>query len=705
MQLTADDLLASEYQHARQLTEAGLAASCATSIKPFSTNDGSASFLEWLASDTKKRRKLKGYGRIARVEGHAPYYFGSLEQWYCPDAIDRMIHGVESSLYGKNTHSARKAFDAWHKIMIAGAYFASRGQNEARFFATFNNGLNATVAEIDDALRFFFIRISDPEDYSIVTSSNDATRSGFWGGVRSVCKLFAEVGVFPHFTFPSTIWRSPRTRTPVLADLARKAGRFNDPASPEEHELAVLNKNVELLSVLRRLLEGVFLSALNDFRWVKSIISDTNLPSVETIDQHISECGLHFSAMFKARDSQYRKSCAIKIVWAMCYEEYIPTCSSERLKQFLLYSGTATRLHRLLGATPDVLNVAFHIIAIDTGWNCQPLEDLQENPFVGTTSQGRKRIRSLGGIKVRAGDKEIEGPLEDVVATWLPVRRSDVRLAGVQVIEGWLEMTAPLRDLARRMGDEAGASRLWLWRESRTNKPNANLNQLKTLWWPDFLLSIESDETVGGLQITRRIIRKTVANIEAMRGSFSHQMPMAVLDHSLHNQSKMYLTDETINALYDKKIREYLDLWEAVAVTNLDDAARRIGIQPAELHRRQQLGLASGLDFALVVDRGFTEPLVAARPETLAEDATSFVADMESMENLHIARRALEGMRADICDANPSRWARTWLPWHAIVEAIATQLESSRHRTLFRSAATAAEQKLREGTKALPVVW
>jgi hypothetical protein len=660
-----------------------------------------------LAAETEKRRKLRGYGAVAAVEGHPPYYFGSLEQWYTKTTINRFVKAIESGFYGMHPDTARQYFDPWLKFMIAGAYHASNGAIEASFFSQIDRDQIGTTAALDNALSFLFRAISNFDDFSILTSSNDRTRATFWDGIRGTCKVLAAEGIFPSFTFAGTIKiASSRTRTPVLADLSREAGRFTAPASAEEYERAILRENTELLAILRDKLEGLVVNALDEFRKSRGWAYDDSLPSATQIDRYIDECEFHFSSRFGSREGEFRRACAVKLLWAICYDGYVPKCNKRRLEQFFIYCGKRVRLHRMLGANPNILSAAYHIVAIDTGWNCQPNDDLQDDPFVGTTVQGRRRLRSIGGVKARARDKEIEAPLEDANEVWVPVRSSDVRFTGVQVIEAWQEMTAPLRDRAKRMGEHQAASRLWIWREPRSNRLSTNLRSIRTQWWPDFLRSIRSDERIGRLPITRRVIRKTIANIEAMKGGFGHQLPMALLDHSSHQQSKMYLTEDSIRALYENKIREYLNLWEAVAVTNLDSAALKLGIPEDDLLRRRQLGLSSGLDFALVnpvpaSSRGRGTP----PPETLVDTATSFVPDTDAMENLHIARCALMRMHKEVAAANPLRWIRTWLPWHAVVDAIITQLETSRHRVAFRMAVATAEQKLSDGSKTFPAIW
>ena len=659
-----------------------------------------------LADERAKRRRLGGYGAVACVEGHPPYYFGSLEQWYSDVTIRKLISGIEECYHGMNELTARKYFDSWLRFMFVGGFYASQSHSEAQFFIKLNLG-TADSLSLDKALMFVFRRIDDTDDFTIVNSSNDRTRATFWDGVRATCKLLVAVEVFPSFKFAGTVKTSSRTRTPVLADLSRRAGRLPSCASAQEYEIAIHKNNTELLALLRSRLEDVLIAGLSEFRDTVSLISDHTLPDVEQIDEYIESTSLFFARKLGGKGSRFRRGCALKLLWAICYHGYEAKCDTGRLEQFFIQSGKRVRLHRMLGANPDTLNAAYHIVAIDTGWSCQPIDDLGERPFVGKAVQGRKQLRSIGSIKVRAGEKEIEAPLADTAEqAWIPVRRSDVRISGVQVIEAWLEITGPLRERAAQLGFDEAASRLWIWREARTNRFSTNLRSLKVEWWIDFLRSLEDEPRLSGLPITRRIIRKTVANIAAMNGSFSHQLPMALLDHSKHVQSKMYLTEDTIRALYENKMREYLNLWEAVAVTNLDDAAIKLGIPEAELKRRKMLGLSSGLDFALLspTEEGDAEQ-TSVSPETLVPEATLFTPHVEALENLHIARRALIRMQGEICAANPLRWIRTWLPWQAVVEAIATQLEQSRHRAAFRAAAASAERKLDAGSKTFPAIW
>lgn len=663
---------------------------------------------ELLATDTKKRRKSGGYGSVAHVEGHPPYYLGSLERWYSSATITRFIKGIEASLYGRHPQTSRKYYDAWLRFMFAGAYFASHGDPEAAFFLEINEGQASTTA-LDSALALIFRLISNLEDFSICRSSNDKSRNSLWEGIRAMCKLFVGEGIFPVFKFNAFMNVDVGTRTPVLADLSRQAGRFIAPATAAEHQLAILGENVELLAALRAELEDVVIDALAAFRKSRNWAYDTTLPSVEQIDDYIDEPNFRFRTRFGNVGGDFRTGCIAKLLWAIFYDGYELRCQASKFEQFLIQSGKRIRLYELLGASSKALTSAFYILMIDTGWNAQPLTDLQADPFIGTTVQGRRRLRSLGGVKTRPRPNEIETPLEeegDVHEVDLPSKSSDVRLTGVQVIEAWLEITAPLRERAKREGDKLAASRLWVWRQPKTNRLGTNLRSIQTQWWPEFIASIKAHKRLGGLPITGRVIRKTKANIAAMKGSFSAQLPMAMLDHSLHQQSKAYLTDDTIRALYEDLMRRFLDLLEAVHVIDLDDAALKLGISAEDLHHRQQLGLSSGLDFCLI-----RPPIVemneglSPTAETLAGEATSFVPNKEAMENLHVARSILRRMQDYIAPANPGRWIRTWLPWHAIVEAIAEQLEGSRHRVAFRHAVAAAERKLAVGIKAFPVIW
>lgn len=628
-----------------------------------------------------------------------------------------MASALEDELYGMAKDSAEKLFYGWHRFMFIGGYEATLGKPEALFFGELAKGFDHTSSrELEEALHSYYRRLSDPDDFNITLSKNDRTRENLWQSARSGCDRLSECSLFPHFnaSYPGFA-NYQRTRTPVLADLSRNAGRFKDMPSAVENELAIVRENTELLALLRKFLEEILVTELKLFREGQAFARDDSLPSPLEVEDaimgHEPLCPIRFGEVGSSR----RLATAVKLLWSVDYQGFVPLWHESAIASFLKSAGSKkhSRFRSYLGATKRALTAAYYIIIIDTGWNGQPCDDLAADPFTGEATRGRRRLRSIASVKIRADSKEIDTPLRDdleplaedqgYVIFNLATRRDDGQLSGVQVIEAWQEMTKPLRDRAKEQGYDEAAERLWIWRPESGGKARTGIEDMGRCWWPCMRDELKGIDRLSQLPITRRVLRKTVANIEAASGSFNPQISLALMDHGSTDQSKMYLTDETLDALFERKMRFFLDLWESMAVSNLEDAARKLGIPEKDLQRRRQLGLNSGLAFALA--RPPEPDLPMSDTTKLSDDATVFTPDHESMEDLHLARVSLRRMKDEIGGPNPRRWVRSWLAWHAIVEAVANLLDASRHRAAFRLAVASAEAKLANYTKTVPAIW
>ncbi|MDZ7872451.1 MAG: hypothetical protein U5N27_04315 [Rhizobium sp.] len=157
-------------------------------------------------------------------------------------------------------------------------------------------------------------------------------------------------------------------------------------------------------------------------------------------------------------------------------------------------------------------------------------------------------------------------------------------MSGIKAIEQWLEMSLPLRRKADRDGNPAGSS-LWIWRERYDGVASSNLMSIDKSWWYEFLDRIAEHPKLGGLPITHRCIRKTVLNIEAAQGVFNVRLTMALADHSSEYQTNQYLSEATIRAVYASKMRQFMELWESVAVVGIDDAAKWLGVSEGDLKK------------------------------------------------------------------------------------------------------------------------
>lgn len=639
-----------------------------------------------------------------KVPGHVSSYdLSMLVPCFGWDAMMKIASLLQDAARGLHDTTFVSYFFAWRRFMLQGAQAAESNSSSATMFKLIMEGREReiTTLHLETALRDVYHRIADENDFSIIASNNPKTRATFWDSIRRFCSLLGNVRYLPPFAISATIRVPPGTRTLVLADLARRAGRLPPCASWLEAEEQALKENIGLLGLLRDELQKEFEEELDYFRRGQSIISDTELYSAHEIDRIINLEG-EKSEKLGASGSEIRLKLAIRLFYAMIFGEYKCSSNQYRVVRFLTSVGGQRVLSRYLGATPKALHAAFVIILIDTGWNVQPVADLLRDPFIGKANRGKKRIRSVGSVKFRANSSHVTASLDDYpsIDADLVVRGRDGKLSGVNVIDCWLEMTRPLRDKATKEG--SGADKwLWIWRERFDGFVQTNLISVDNGWWYPFLGRLDSHPRLGKLPISHRIIRKTVINIAAAKGVFNIRLPMALADHASQTMTHQYFTETTLHSVYAKKMRKFLDLWESVQTIGIEDAAKYLGISESDLSTRQQLGLVSGLDFALVKKQSSCEHHSAFQ---VGKDDSLFFVSPSEMEKLHMARLALKQRGSRIRTCNPGRWVRSWITWQVVIDGFCERLESSRQQEEFRQAVERVEQRLQEGTDAMPLV-
>lgn len=640
----------------------------------------------------------------AEVPGHAPYDLTILVPLYGIGAAKKMAAVFPKALRGLRSTTGYNYFQAWRRFMLQGGLAAEGHSPSSAMFRLIREGRENDLSkeQVEAALHEVYHRIANLNDFSFAHSANDKSRAGMWDGVRRFCSLLARAEYLPPFAVSGTIRFAPGTRTPVFADLARDAGRLPPCNSWKEAEEQALKANIELMQLLRDELQREFIEELQLFREGQSIVEDDGLLTPYEIDEILSKEGKN-SEKLGSNDSNLRIKLALRLFYAMVYNDYRCKSNKYAVGKFLAAAGGQKTLSRYLGATPKALHAAFVIILIDTGWNLQPTTDLQRAPFVGRASRGKRKIKSVGSVKFRADSTLVSAALTDypAVEAELSVKAEEGRLSGVSVIELWLEVTRPLREKADTESD--GAARwLWIWREQFNGVAKANLNSVDKDWWYSFLKRHHAHPRLGGLPITHRVIRKTFTNIAAAQGVFNIRLPMALADHASKGTTQQYLTETTLHSVYAAKMRKFIELWESLGALNIEDAARHLGVSNEDLQKRQQLGLASGLEFAVVEE--LEASIGDGTLQVQKEDRVFAVSDRD-MEKLHLARLALRQRGSLVQFCNPGRWLRSWLLWQVIVDGYCERIEGSRHRARFRRAVQRVECRLASRTDALPLVF
>ncbi|OCI97027.1 hypothetical protein A6U86_15555 [Rhizobium sp. AC27/96] len=623
---------------------------------------------------------------------------------------------LEAAVVGDSTPTAYKRIAIFRRFMFVAGTQESVEPAWADLMAEFRKCPSSPPPQrvVEAAAQAAFRRLSDSTDFCFCGTDNCRTRQNYWLELQGVLKKLASIHYLPNVSLYGKI-QYETGRTPVLADLAYEEGRLGPFDSWEDQELKYLEMNRTMMKTLRAALVSQFEDEHQQFARGNALKGALSL-TVEEIDEELQLRGEFYGARLGSTGSERRLAIALKLFHAMVYDDFKPSANCYRLDHFFSSVGGKSALRPYLGATPRALVAAFHIILIDTGWNPQVCGDLSDEPFTGGIKRGHRTLRSVASKKIRAGDKLIEAPIPDFDAEEsendaaqttmsLQAKLPNGELSSVQLIEMWLTMTKPLRDRAERIGDPSSKA-LWIWRSREGSYAINRLHEIATIWWSGFLNEHKNDEVFGGLSITRRMLRKTYGHIHSASGSFFTNLSMALLDHDTERTNRLYLSETTIRVRYDTLIRKFMDLWEAVVINGIEDAAQKLGLDTKVLELRYNLGLASGFGFANVKpSKATVSNANSSPPWTLGKNARIFVPRPESLIELHLARLAMKKGEEAIASVNPDRWTRMWLPWKAITDAVHQKLLSSMHSVRYRKAIAEAERRLANSEASLPAVW
>lgn len=373
--------------------------------------------------------------------------------------------------------------------------------------------------------------------------------------------------------------------------------------------------------------------------------------------------------------------------------------------------------------------VAAHLIVlIDTMLNVSVCDRLAADPFTGRSSRGKLEIATLEAIKRRAGDKVVAGkfvdaadrPGEDDETCFLEAKRVDGNRSGVWAIRTWLELSKPVRrraELEGRGAADGGAdTHLFMWIlpeggerfRGAVRRPHFTTDHSA---WKDFMDRHREDPVIGGLPITREMIRVSCLQARSGADHDSGRVMMGLADHESPRLTYRYGGSSWREAVLAEHIRRFQNLLEAAASTDIEDIARILGISPEVVLDRRNLASQTGLGFFCL------DPKAGERPGTVEgqvcdrlEDCPDcrlrrFVPNPEALEALWLFHKALRDERTFWEASNPERWRAIWLPWLAIVMAVVNILNSGRFKNRYDRAGATAAARLAAGVVTVPVLW
>ena len=541
-------------------------------------------------------------------------------------------------------------------------------------------------------------------DKSFVDSVKPKTINELIYSLRTAFLCLSRQGLVPEVPIGGRIDERYSERTPCLATLSFNAGRLDiSGLSPEQAAEAFVQRNREMLDELNRLLSAELRENHDLFMIGKRRLADNLLASIDELQRRIAELTTKEDirrgrALQKVGLSDDQGLTLILKILHHRKNGGDTTLSEEKFRALLNSVSNFDDAQRYLEGTTRALNAAFHIVLMDAGANTQPVEDLAFEPYVGQSKRGQRQLQTLQTVKNRALGKQISLHLrsDDM---YVSTRAASGCMPATEAIKLWKDLSEPLR-----CANGPTKERLWVWRLPNQSAVRTSLPSLASEWWPSFLTRIASNPLVGGLPITRQVLRK--AKVNATRNSeFELQVQSAVMGHESASTTFPYLSESGILAYLNSQIREFLNQWEAAAVSSVRMAALKLGVPEADLYRLQQLGIANGLEFAAIDRKRSPTDEEVDDNFVLPSRLTSLSITDGSLLKLELARRALRDQFARMLNVNPSRFVRRWIPFMAIVEGYVQRVSESRFKLRYQKICRKIEEEITAGTLEAPLLW
>lgn len=552
------------------------------------------------------------------------------------------------------------------------------------------------------------------------------TRSQIYHEINGVVSRLARQKFFPAIErLRSGIRGQNRLNgTPTLAQLSpsgRSSVKVDGALSLGAHADAMLELNIKRRDALWLALDNVFRDEYRAYERGRSWLARTDLPDADDVDAHMNALPAKPFATFLDRLAdrmclQGVDACRA-IVVRQFHRRYPEGWQARKLPvkyQALAACVGSMEIVRHLEATSKATTAAFGLLIIQTVFNVGSMEQLPANPFVKKARHGKRLLATLAALKWRAGS-EVEGTVRgddgliEGHESYVTAGSDKSRLAGTEIIRMYQEMTQRLRDGA----PIEIAKRLWLIRRGREctgGEVSNNLKSMGTLWWPELIRTFGDDPVIGGLPISRAMLRETEIQIRAARGGYGYEIAQAVADHARNQTTMSYLGSKWFRSQLEVQIREYMVLLEASLARNVAGAGRILAKTEGEFSDRIKKASSAGLHFDCREKRPSVETRVPNGPtcDPLApcKDCPwkRLTPSPANLRLVWLAHKALQEASPIWIAQNPKRWLEVWLPRQAVVEAWINKLRRGPHKIQYLDAANKADADLASGKIVLPMI-
>lgn len=327
-----------------------------------------------------------------------------------------------------------------------------------------------------------------------------------------------------------------------------------------------------------------------------------------------------------------------------------PLCETAKYGQFFARRyrthGGLEAIVPLLIPSPETIAATLTLYLVDSGANISVGRTLDGSCMEPSDLENHCRIT---GNKSRAKGKPIIVDLPDASPA-------------VRAIK-WLQSAS------RRLQVSAGrdSDRLFLMRIG------ARVQLMTPQWYTShFKRFVASIPSLQHLNLVPNMIRSSVLLEVALGNDGRLAVGQSKGQHGLA-VSQGYQQKWPTRLLYDENTRRFQNAFEVVVLSNVEDAAARLGIAVASFEARLHALAETGLGTLCMHKFGRSgETTGRCRTIDCWNDCPHLlvVAEVEAMAVMQLWQQSLRAARADWERDRPERWDAVWLPWLCLTDVV-----------------------------------
>lgn len=362
------------------------------------------------------------------------------------------------------------------------------------------------------------------------------------------------------------------------------------------------------------------------------------------------------------------------------------------LKPIVRRCGGINEIWAYLYPHVEMTTAAIIIFLCDTGANVSVARTLPCDCLADGSEPNYKVIK---GVKMRSGGK--------LIVNELPVKDPAHEISCVEVIQNYRQITERVRSLALKGTEQKlflCADRVVPVRPITGSVLTANFKRF-----------CKRHPELRGLEIHPTTIRPSVLLQAATDKEGGFIQAAAIGDHSFLSTTAGYVSRFPSRILWERRIREFQVLFQAVSVYTIQDAAKKLGLTTDEIEMLFNKARRTGLGSLCLDPTGGGQP-----GSTKGQICTQLhccptcqnvivIATEENLTDLIVWNRHLEESRLDWEVNRPERWERVWLPWLVFTQVAIEQASRGRTVGTFMKAKALAESLIANGQINLPPIW